>query len=597
MIQNSLDAADGSGNPVKVRFSLRDDVEFGRDELKETLGHCISSVKGREGDDAKFIEHGHRTLGANRPMPCLVVDDFNTVGLAGERLDLLLKGDAASYKDNPASLGNRGVGKYAAFAVSYLNTVLYSSQFRDGTGPPVRAFQGKSSLVSHVDASGTPRGRTGYYGINNWDPIREPITASSQIPEDVRRNEIGTSVIIVGFDKRRGWEEEIVASVLTNFYVAVLSGKLEVEVAKQFGGGYRLTSTTIAEVFETLVSAEDATDETREAYEYFKCVSDPSDRTKLARPTQAGQLPNLGHCKIWIRVDDDLPRKVEIVRQPGMVICNAVGKLTGIKNLRSYWDDFAAVVVCEGPEGNALLKRMEPPEHNDFRPELIEDEDDRSKGERALKELGGRIREWLDFVMPQPEGDEVDDVDELAEFFPDVDEKSGGDGSEIDPFGNVTTGGPRERLPTVRQSSVRRRASDDEDGDPADHEGKDVDPDPKPVRPDPDGNRSMLAPRKTLPLADVLAPNAQGKEFTVSFTPLGSDLVSIHVRVAGEERNVADYLEITELRDLNGRQLVQGQIPLVKGERVKLVISTAQPFPAGRALILEAGLDIRDGQQ
>lgn len=564
LIQNSLDASDDSGKPVKVCFSLRKDVEFGRDQLRATFEQCREALKDAEGDDLDFIEKGLRILNASAPIASLVVEDFNTVGLAGDRLDLLIGGDAVSFKDDPASLGNRGVGKYAAFANSDLSTVLYTSQYRDENSNEVRAFQGKASLVSHGGGRRPTLGRFGYYGVDEWEPHREPAGVQSSISENIRRNSIGTSVIIAGFRPSPGWRRDLAASILENFYVAVLRGRLEVEVHGGKNGTQVIDQSSIAECFERARRNKKASQSTKDAYESFLSVLDEGSRAAMAKETLSGELSSLGLCKFWFRQADGLPNRVEIVRQPGMLIFDGVRKLPRITNLRRYWGDFAAVVVCEAPKGNEMLRKMEPAQHDDLRPDMINDENEREKGEKALAELGAKIRAWLDAKMPRPDSKKSEKLDELERFFPSRDEEQTDPSDEIDPFGDVTIGGMRDSLPVVHNAVF-------------------------PVPPSPVPSPAPTPGRwRVVPVSEVRFRRNDAHEARVSFTPRETANVRLDLLIAGEEHSADDLLEITSIRDLNDAKVEQGQISLTEHERVTFTFGTEQPFPAGRALLLVA---------
>ena len=597
MIQNSLDAEDGSGQPVKVRMSPRTDIEFGQRDLCEVFVKCAEALTGdeTEGDDYEQIVDGIKTLRSG-DVPCLVVEDFNTLGLAGPRLELLVKGDAASYKERRASLGNRGIGKNAAFAASRLNTVLYSSQFVDEeTNETKRAFQGNASLVSHIDGSGEPRGRTGYYGKEEWKPVVEPASGDSDIPANVRRRDIGTNVVIVGFSGEDGWEVELAKSVVSNFYFAILDRKLEVEIEGQNGQVREINNLTISALFAEFAKSDDADDPVSIAYEHFKCVADPVDPTDLRDPTQTGQLPTLGHCMAWIRVNDGLPRRVEVVRTPGMVICNGVGRLPGIIRLPSHWQNFSAVIVCESEEGNDLLKRMEPPEHNDFQPELLHDSEDRRKGESALRELGGRIRKWLNHMMPLPKPDDAQSVDELAEFLPaDDDDADHGGSDEIDPFGAVKVEGAKERLPVLTRPTPEliTGSTGGDDGQDQGGEGNGGAGGNQGAQASTEGDAKVR--RRAFGVRDVRFTVAQGNKVTVWFTPNDSmSSANVGIRVGSDEgRANDDKVAIRNVRDRDGNTIVQGAFEATSGERVRLSFETVEPFPEDRALNVDVWTEV-----
>lgn len=593
VIQNSIDAADGSDKPVIVRFSIRKDVEFGQRQLLDVFKRCQEAAEDLEGDNArKFFHEGTTELKNHRRLSCLVVDDLNTLGLAGRRWDMLLKAEGAGYKDGTSSLGSFGIGKNAAFAASPLRTVLYSTQFTDDIGNPIRKFQGKSVLISHQDNDGTPKRGIGYYGANGWKELTEKGEENDLIPHDMRKLENGTTLYITAFSTQGDWVKDLSKSVVSNYFFAILDRKLEVEISDENGKSQRVTQKNIRSTFRKLATQEKDDQDFQNSYELFRCISTRSGRDGVKKHTTSGQLTHLGYCKIWIQIGEGLPRNVAIIRRPGLLICDGYKLLPGLKSLPSHWSDFSAVVVCESEDGNALLRGMEPPAHNSLEPDRLGD--DVGKGEQALEELGRKIRSWLNHEMPKPDLDDTTPINELAHFFPSEESDTNGEDStkERDPFGNAVVKQPSERIPVVRQPirPTNQPGFDfDEDGSEDDTESNG-----NGSRTDEGTNRGRTGTRPTAMARQSRINNVRmrriAKQIAVGFTPEEDCTATISIAVAAEDRSRSDYLKIISALDNDGREVDINSISLTQGERVNLSVETDPPAPINRALIVEAAV-------
>jgi hypothetical protein len=88
----------------------------------------------------------------------LEISDQNTTGLIGPTTDstsvfaALVKGDGVTNKLDVTSAGSFGIGKNAAYAVSDLQTVIYSTCYCL-KGEKKFAAQGRLRLISHTDGA------------------------------------------------------------------------------------------------------------------------------------------------------------------------------------------------------------------------------------------------------------------------------------------------------------------------------------------------------------------------------------------------------------------------------------------------------------
>ena len=144
---------------------------------------------------------------------------------------------------------------------------------------------------------------------------------------------------------------------------------------------------------------------------------------------------------------DELPKRVAILRN-GMLITDQMDRLKRFGDFK----EFSAVIECHSKKGNELLRDMELPKHNDFEPDRLSP-DEQPRGQRAIFELGRWAREMLKRHARDPISD-ISDVKELADYFPEDSEQTGGDkGEEINPIGKIEIRAqPFKRKPAVIQS-------------------------------------------------------------------------------------------------------------------------------------------------
>ena len=605
VIQNSIDAVDNENRPVRVRFSLENDVDFGQTQLASTFNRCREAMAGIESERTlAFFRQGAPELELNAQIQTLLIEDFNTTGLADNRWRMLLKATGVGAKTRSDSLGSYGIGKNATFAASRYRTVLYSTQFSTQTSV-IRKFQGKAILVSHRDDDGAPKGAAGYYGDTDWTEFTEIDSQVDAIPAEFRRYADGTSIYVVGFDAVHGWRRQLISSVLSNFFFAILDEKLVVEVegAEQEGLPDRITKQTIASAFENLSLDASLDDSVIDANSLFETIALTSDGESTIRGFDAdGQLLHLGRTKIWIRVGEGLPNKALIVRDPGMAICDAVGNFAYLKRLPSYWGNFAAVVVCVDEEGNELLRSMEPPAHDNFEPDRLKgvgNESAARNGQKALDELGQRIRRWIDHHMPRLEEDKVATLDDLSDYFPSegLDSDSSPTGEETDPFGNAIVGETATKLPVVRRLTAPslEEGEDvvvtDAEGDEQRHSEESSNEGGGSGNPNQNSGPGSKTKRPKGAITGLRMARDNGR-FFVSFTPGESFDGHLNIAVASEEKRLEDNIEITELIDQDGRGSYSNSIALESGKRVKFEVRTKPPLPEGYAVNVEATKEV-----
>ena len=82
-------------------------------------------------------------------------------------------------------------------------------------------------------------------------------------------------------------------------------------------------------------------------------------------------------------------------------------------------NEFIAVCVFESDRGNELLRKMENPQHDRFEPDRLPEEE-RRRGKRALTRITSWIREEISKCAAPPSEGDATDLDELAQYLPDL---------------------------------------------------------------------------------------------------------------------------------------------------------------------------------
>ena len=457
-IQNSLDAVLDAGQPVDVVFELVDLIsnDFGDPEFSETISACLNAIQDDDDPALSALQIAEKIVKTGK-VPCLRISDRNTTGLRGRHWQTLVKAQGYSYKSDPKEAGgSHGIGKYAPFAVSDLRTVFYWSCFEEDQEVREK-FQGKSILISHQKAGEETQG-TGFFGIKQ--DCREMV---DRIPSRFRlisdgKSVQGTSLTVAGFRANVGeWHRRIADSVLASFFYAIDNGKLRVVLEPdehEDNDEIDINKRTLDKWFHIRLrnQRENGGDDLESNSVRNACIY--RETSKIGQIIET-QDPDLGHCRLWIWVNDDeaLPRSVALVRRTGMLITDQQRHLQRFPDYRN----FAALCLFEDPEGNNLLRRMENERHDQFEPDRLPAAD-RQRGHRALSRIVRWIREEIRKVAgPSQEGRRTT-LDELASYLPlygDQEDIFDSDGANDDL--DLREHGFGERI-TVRRKPVRRSA-------------------------------------------------------------------------------------------------------------------------------------------
>ena len=612
VIQNSLDARDNHEEPVHIDFELiaLAPNDIGQEELAQAINACIDACEEvPEGERrVKSALTSAQAVVADDRVRCLRVSDRNTIGLRDRYWRSLVKVQGESYKpDIEGAGGSHGIGKYAPFAVSSLRTVFYWTCYQEN-GKKVEKFQGKSVLMSHQDEEGETQG-TGFFGIKQdcLELVDQGIPQAFRVLANGGRPAHGTSLGIAGFKETRDWRPRIAMSVVENFFYAIDNGNLTVNIEPDEDDDlFEIDRSTLGSWFDKLldegVDAEDIGDEDGSGLKQARAFWEVSK----GEPTTATEDQDLGHCQLWIHVDEGLPSKVAFVRREMLV----TAKQRGLERFPGY-RDFAALCVFEAPKGNELLRLMENPQHDQFEPDRLPD-DDKERGRRALKRITDWIRGEIRKYAGPPEGGRSMRLSELSVYLPHLqpDEpfeevSEDGDGTKEPGFGQQVTLSLkpiRRQMPPVLPKDNGSTEDGDGDGEntgssgggatgknggeggtggPGEGEGQGG-----------TGSRGGSSRTKSVPISGVRILPIEGREncYRLSFRAGANGDAKLKLEEAGDSSAIprGDVRVVA-----NNAPLDEASIPLTRGERTELEITADSPI-GDRAWRLSAGESERD---
>lgn len=391
IIQNSLDAKrEGSTDPVVVEFKLENFAKEdfpGHKEMLEVLNSCKKYYPASDKQAQDFIKNALDHIKAEK-IPFLKISDFNTKGLNGNDDDKkggwynLVKSRGSSSKGEGEG-GSFGIGKGAPFAASNLRIVFYSTKTEKGFSK----FQGMAELVSHEKENDVKRG-VGSFGFGQGS-VTNPI----HIPEKFRRKETGTDIFIAGYKNEKGWQDNLIQSILRNFWYAIYKKDLIVKVE-----AIEISSATLDQLFTKHFLTEKFKD-------YVKPIGNPLQYFLAVKKGKhfEKKLPTLGNVSFYFHQTEEHLNYAAMLRKSHMVIYSKRYNFPG---------NYAAVFICDDEKGNRELRKMEPPAHDEWIPERNPE-----KGKKAMEEITAFIRECLD-SMKITKNAGIIDIPDLYKYLP-----------------------------------------------------------------------------------------------------------------------------------------------------------------------------------
>jgi len=418
--QNSLDAAahrsDETSEPVHLVFrvlSVPASEIPGLAALRATLQVCLDQAKSRNlKKDKEFFERAVRVAGRTH-IPVLSIEDYGTTGLIGPAVEgkpfhALVKSSGVSQKADADAGGSFGIGKNAAFAICSLRTVFYSTLYNGGNGATNLA-QGKSILVSHDEGKG-PKRSTGYWGKQGYLPIDDP----SELPEWLRRSEVGTTVAGVGFFEEPDWHWLMTESLIRNFFSAINNGAIRFTVHWSDKDSIEIDANSIEELFvrkdvRDAAESSGTTEDLDFSAAMLAALKSPDSEKEIE------QFDNIGTFRVTLLQKEGFPRRMGILRN-GMYIADNLRHFGHPMARFPMSKDFVAVLEPNDRDTSGRVRDMESPRHDEISAERLDDLIQRKRLKAAMKRVGEWIRSTIKSATTKAAEAEIL-LDEMNRFF------------------------------------------------------------------------------------------------------------------------------------------------------------------------------------
>lgn len=458
ILQNSIDARFSDEEPTRVEFAsfeIKKEELPGYADLEAQVRRCKEFYQYKK-DYADAYDKILSVLEKDT-IKCLRVSDYNTSGLVGvdsndqkgNKFNALAKGTGLSEKNGSVSGGSKGVGKNAAFLMSKIKTVFYSTnanQDTDGNLSTHLGYMGVSNLISgwiddqHKNPGDDYTQGTGYFSADDSnDAIQGVLDLDPSCHK--RENESGTDIYILGFEPESEWRNEIICSILDSFMAAINRNQLSVSV-----DGQEINAETLGSlVYDDKIVAD-------------KMRSNIVSQYLLLNGADGKVKPydietEYGSCELFI-----LPLKKDqesLATHKCVMIRHPLMKIKEI-SIGSTFPVSAMCIIGEGTIGE-MLRRIENPQHIDWEPNRIEDSSERKEYRNLLADITQQIKDYVIECLKVDDEQEID-PNGAGDFLPDTDEgESSSDGNGYDkPQENVTVTKPKENITVEKNANTQQ---------------------------------------------------------------------------------------------------------------------------------------------
>jgi hypothetical protein len=446
LCQNSLDAKNSYSNkPVKIVFKS---FEINNDEIpqRNLLENQINACK-ETWEKNKKIYASLQNMESHikkQTITCLRISDFNTTGLIGVNKGgdnnpwhYLVHGSGLSDKGDTSG-GSKGIGKYATFVASYINTVFYSTK----TITNEEGYEGICKLCSAKQPNTDEKTiGIGYYGT---DYQNKPIQGQLHLDKNFNRTESGSDIYIVGFKNENNWKRNIISKILESFITAISFGNLEVEV-----DGTLINKDTLKDlVYDDLLIKKELK---KSIVSQYLLLTSPN------RIEDTITVDGYGDVKLYLlELNEELEEyatyKVVMIRYPYMKIKDTP-KMSSIP--------CSAMCIIGNNNLNKVLRDVENPQHTDWEFNRIEDETRRTELKSVYNELLDNIRRIIGDHLATSDNSKTD-LEGAGEYLPGLDDTSS---KKLEDDKKVIKDKPVTRKKTRSKTSNVNAAIKSNDGD------------------------------------------------------------------------------------------------------------------------------------
>lgn len=415
IVQNSIDANIDVQKRVIVEFK-----EFqvhrskipGIEELTEEIEKCYEFQKNSPKEE-KPLKVMLRNI-KREEITCLRISDFNTKGLIGVSTNsrdkpfyLLTKASGISNKEGTTG-GSKGIGKFASFVISTMNTVFYYTKTVDNEEGYIGVSKLRSRPLNEKDEELLTQG-IGYYSSNDKN---HSIQGEFRLDECFNRNgRTGTDLYIIGFDNQNNWKSIILSKILESFMCAIVKDNLEVHVGDTILNSETLESVIVNEHTFLETTALNKKDILAQ-YELLTEKSIIHKELEIIYNEKSYGFVSLYAKKYNRENESQATKRMVIVRYPFMRIKHK----TGLSVM-----PYSGLCIINNNDLNSKLRLIENPQHTDWETKRLSEHPSEMKEAKGLiKTLENKMKEFLDEVLISDISESVN-ITELGSLLPAMD--------------------------------------------------------------------------------------------------------------------------------------------------------------------------------
>ncbi|WKK69967.1 hypothetical protein [Brochothrix thermosphacta] len=391
-IQNSIDARLIRINePVKININLTNINKKDLPGIEEIEKHIMSLIGGNA-YTTETIDDMKKSL-KQKNIPVLTFEDNNTKGLSGaDQIAEKTTYNTFAYKkgvhfedvNNDIETvrgGSHGVGKIANNAASDIHLMYFSNCDEMGN----KHIGGTIQLVEHRIKDRSYRS-TGYFsGFNNnqYEPY-----LNEQFNPIFAKNTRGLKVVIPFVRKSYGDVKGIVRAVCDNFFLALLTDKLEVMVSDG-DQIIAINKQTIQSISRDSYFYPENINNIQEITKNFTPLYIESYMTKTSVKLEILSNKNLYSFNLFFIYDELIKTgRVGIVRSMGMKILDY--------KVRGYIRRPFNAVLIGGPKEDEYLKTLENESHTELSVVALRNDEFKRDAKKFILNLNKKIGRIID---------------------------------------------------------------------------------------------------------------------------------------------------------------------------------------------------------
>ena len=455
ILQNSIDARLSDEEPVIVEFNsftMKTSDIPDRDGLIKAAKNC-EKLWSYQADCTNFYKDVEKELN-KKEIICLRISDYNTTGLIGVNSNkqeknnflALTKGTGISEKSSDIAGGSKGVGKNAAFLMSSIRTVFYSTLTSD-QDDNIECYGsiGVAEFISGSinDETDDYTQGTGFFSADEYNSPLNHILSFDK--EQKKRGKTGTDIFIFGFLNDEDWEKEIINSILDSFIAAIYYKCLVVIV-----NGKKISSETLY----SIVSNDNiiAKNQKSNIISQYKLLSNFDNNVGIYEIET-----EYGGCELHIlqykKNEETLAtHKCSMIRIPYMKIKDEF--------LFSSYTISALCIIKDNALGKKL-RNIENPQHIDWEPNRLKTKEEKKEIENVIKDIKKQIKEK---AMEYLKVDELSSIDPMGigNFLPNSDflgDNKNGQKPYQFPNEDVVVSKPKDNITFERNNSQSNKDS------------------------------------------------------------------------------------------------------------------------------------------